>query len=173
MAAHQKHALWLRPFGDTAFELKQRIKRLSSEFETPVFDPHITLLKGLRGSETELIQLTDTLAASLSPFMVELTELGYRDHYYQSLFYRVKRTHELITVQDIAERLFGFNRDEEYFPHLSLMYGNIEGHKKRALISTMDQSVNITFPVHSLLLIKTNGGVQEWEKIHTAEFNHG
>lgn len=170
MADAPKHALWLRPFGETAFELKDRIKKLSQKFDTPQFEPHITLLSGLRRGETELTQLTDTLAASLSPFSVTLTRVGYHDHYYQSFFVRVKKTEAFIDAQKTAEKLFGCTTDEEYFPHLSLIYGNIEEKEKRKLLDTTGSMFNITFPVHSMLLIQTEGEVGDWKKIHTAEF---
>lgn len=172
MAEPGKHALWLRPFGDAAFELKQRIKDLSEHFNTPVFEPHITLLSGLRRGETGLIQLTDTLAGSLSPFTVELSEIGYRDHYYQSLFIHVKKTPAFINAQDTAEKLFGCETDETYMPHVSLMYGNIDVNEKNRVLNKMDRLVYLQFPVHSLLLIRTEGEVKDWKKIHTAEFKH-
>jgi len=167
-----KYALWLRPFGDVAFELKERIKKLSTQFNTPVFEPHVTVLSDLRQGETELIQLTDTLASSLTPFSIELTKAGYRNHYYQSLFIHVEKTEPYITVQRMAEKLFGFNHDEEYFPHLSLMYGNIPEDDKERVLNTMEPSFDLQFPVHSLLLIKTEGEVEDWKKIHSAEFKH-
>lgn len=172
MSENFKHALWLRPFGDIAFELRQRIKKLGKQFGTPVFEPHITLLSGLRRGETELIQLTDTLAGSLSPFSIKLTEAGFRENYYQSLFIHVEKTKAFINVQQTAERLFGCTTDEQYFPHLSLMYGDVEEAEKGKILNLMGRSFHLQFPVHSLLLIKTEGNVREWEKIHSAEFKH-
>ena len=170
MAESPKYALWLRPFGDASFELKKRIKKLSEKFSTPVFEPHITMLSGLRRGETELIQLTDTLAGSLSPFSIELTEVGYRNHYYQSIFIHVKKTQPFIDAQQTAERLFGCTTDESYFPHLSLMYGDISAKEKARAVHVMGKSFHISFPVHSLLLIRTEGEVEDWKKIHAAEF---
>lgn len=172
MAEDCKHAIWLRPFGEAAFELRQRIKKLSEQFHTPPFEPHITLLSGLRRGETELTQLSDTLAGSLSPFEVELTELGYRDHYYQSLFIHVKQTPAFINAQNTAEKLFGCKSQEPYRPHLSLLYGNIPVEEKRKVMNTMRRSFPITFQVHSLLLIQSEGEVKDWKKVHTAEFKH-
>jgi 2'-5' RNA ligase len=172
MAENEKHALWLRPFGDASFALKERINKLSKKFDTPVFEPHITLLSGLRRGKTELIQLTDTLAGVLSPFSVQLTEAGYRDHYFQSLFVQVKESSCFIAAQETAEKLFGCTTDEQYFPHLSLMYGNIKQQEKLKLLNTMNNHFQIQFPVHSILLIKTEGEVNDWKKIHSAEFKH-
>lgn len=172
MAEDLKYALWLRPFGDAAFQLKQRIKKLSEQFQTPVFEPHVTLLSGLKRGETELIQLTDTLAKSLSPFHIELTEADYHDHYYQSLFIHVKRTTAFVKAQETAEKLFDCVSDVKYRPHVSLMYGDISTEEKNKVLNKMDRFYPIKFPVHSLLLIEASGAVEEWKKIHTAEFKH-
>jgi len=172
MAEHPKHALWFRPFGETAFKLKERIKKLAERYDTPIFEPHITLVSDLHQSRTELIQLTDTLAGAMSQFTVELAGIGFRDHYYQALFYHVKNTPDFKSAHKTAGRFFGYNSDEGYFPHLSLLYGNINRVEKRKLLNTMNRSEHIRFPVHSILLIKTEGDVPDWKKIHTAEFGH-
>lgn len=172
MAESPKHALWLRPFGKPSFRLKELIHKLSKQFDTPLFEPHITLLSGLRQNETELIQLADTLAKSLDPFTIELTKTGCHDHYYQSVFVRVKKTQEFVEAQQIAEQLFDCSTDEKYFPHLSLLYGNISQNKKNRALNMMDRDFNISFPVHSILLLRSEGSVKEWEKIHSSEFKH-
>jgi 2'-5' RNA ligase len=172
MHAFPKHALWLRPFGDASYELKRRIKTLSQKYDTPSFEPHITLVSGLRRPRSELIQLTDVLAGALSPFMVELAQLGYTDHYFQSLFYRVKESITFVAVHKTAGKFFGYKTDERYFPHLSLMYGNIKESEKRMLMNTIEPIEHSKFFIQSLLLINTEGAVSEWEKVHTADLKH-
>lgn len=167
-----KFALWLRPFGDAAYELSQRINRLSQKYDTPSFEPHITLVSNLQRPQHELIQLTEVLGGATSPFSVELAELGYTDNYYQSLYYKVKQTTTFVSVHKTAGKFFGYNRNDRYFPHLSLMYGNIRESDKQQLIQEIGPIEHSKFWVHSVLLIKTEGAVGDWEKIHTANFTH-
>ncbi|MDX1585312.1 MAG: 2'-5' RNA ligase family protein [Balneolaceae bacterium] len=170
MASSEKYSLWLRPFGDIAFSIQQRINKLSDKYDTPSFEPHVTLLSGLRHGETELIQLTDTLAGALSPFDLLLTKAGYRDKFYQSLFVHIKKSAKLMNAYNTALQLFGYEEEEEYIPHLSLMYGDISREEKERILSVMGREFHIRFEVHSLLLVKTEGKPDEWEKIHSAEF---
>ena len=81
MSSSEKYSLWLRPFGDTAFSIQQRINKLSEKYGTPSFEPHVTLLSGIRYGETELIQLTETLAGALEPFDLLLTKAGYTEKF--------------------------------------------------------------------------------------------
>ena len=166
----KKYSLWMRPFGDTAFSLQQHIKKLSEKYDTPIFEPHITLLGGLERGETELTQLTDTLAGALDPFDVLLTNAGYRERYYQSLFVHVKKSTELMEARRIAEKLFDVDSEEEFMPHLSLMYGDFGRDEKERILSRMGREFHIRFEVHSLLLIDTTGKPDQWKKIHSSEF---
>lgn len=171
MSATSKYALWLRPFGDIAFSLKQRIRKLSEAHGSPLFEPHVTLLGGLTNSEVELVQMTNTIAISLKPFDVVLTRAGCRDTYFQSLFVYVEPSKELMNARKTAERLFGYESDEKFEPHLSLMYGNYPREQKERILNSMGREFHIRFPVDHLLLIQTGGDPSAWKKSHTAEFS--
>lgn len=170
MATENTYSLWLRPFGEVGFELKQQIKALSKHYDSPMFHPHVTLLGGLELHETKLIQLTDTLAHSLAPFTIYLQKAGTRSPYFQSLFVRVQKSEPLIEAHHLAKELFDIEEGEDYFPHLSLMYGNQATKEKENLLNVMGRSFNMQFDVHSVLLIKTGKQVGEWKKIHNSEF---
>ena len=170
MAPSEKYSLWLRPFGDTAFSIQQRINKLSEKYGTPSFEPHVTLISGIRYGETELIQLTDTLAGALKPFDLLLTKAGYRDKFYQSLFVHIKKSDELMNAYNTALRLFDYEAEEEYIPHLSLLYGDLSQEEKERILSVMGREFHIRFGVHNLLLVKTEGKPKDWEKIHLADF---
>lgn len=170
MGMVKKHSLWLRPFGEIAFKLEQKIKELGQKHGTPVFEPHITLLGSLQKSETELIQLTDTLASSLHPFDVVLTNAGCRDEFYRSIFVHVKKSRELMDARNTAERLFNSSPEEEFMPHLSLMYSDFGREEKERILNTMGREFHLRFPVQSILLIQTEGKPDNWKKIHSADF---
>lgn len=162
--------MWLRPLGDIAFKLKQRIEALSKKFDTPAFDPHITLLGGLPESEATLTQLTDTLAGSLEPFEVELTKAGYRDTFYQSLFIHVGKNEQLLRARKTAEQLFNYGSDEQYMPHVSLLYGDLTREEKERILNSIGREFHIRFGVHNLMLVDTTGKPADWKYVHSSEF---
>ncbi len=169
MANVQKYSLWLRPFGDAAFSLKRRIRDLSAKYGSPSFEPHVTLLGGLTGSEAVLRQLTSSLAASLHPFDIVLTSAGYEDSYFKSLYIHVQKSRELMNARTRAEQLFGHNADERYHPHLSLMYGNFPQEEKERILNRMGREFHLRFSVQNIMLIPTGGNPDKWIKIHSAE----
>lgn len=173
MADPAVYSLWLRPIGDIAFSLEQRITKLSKKYGTPVFKPHVTLLGSVEKGETELVQLTDTLAHSISPFEILMTTAGYDPTFYQSLYVKVDPGDELMAARRRAQKLFGLEIAEPYHPHLSLLYGDLEREEKERILNVMGREFHIRFSINSLLLIRTDGLPHNWEHIHTADFRGG
>lgn len=170
MNQDQTYSLWLCPYGDTRYLLQERIKKLSDQYSSPLFDPHVTLLGGLKKGETELAQLTDTLAGSLRPFDIVLTSAGHTKSFYQSLFIHVAESEELLKARKYAEKLFGIAPDEPYNPHLSLMYGDFDRDEKERILNIMGRQFHIRFTVHNLLLVNTSGEADNWKEVHSSEF---
>lgn len=164
------YSLWFEPSGDIAYKLQERIKKLSDEYNTPVFSPHVTLLGSINSSETESISLTNTLASSLYPFELELTKAGYRDQFYQSLFIHVDKTPKLEEFRNRACQLFGIEEEEKFMPHLSLMYGDLSQKEKERILNLIGREFHIRFHVKNIVLMKTNGKPDQWKRVQTAVF---
>lgn len=172
MTKSAKYSLWLEPSGDIAYKLQERIKKLSKEHETPVFSPHVTLLGTLYSSETELIPLANTLASSVAPFELKLTKAGYLDNFYRSLFIHVEENSTLTELRKNACRLFDCGNQEEYMPHLSLLYGALSPKEKEKILNMIGREFFIEFPVKSMVLMRTDGQPSEWKKVHASVFKH-
>lgn len=170
MDHNQTHSLWLSPFGEPKFLVQDRIKKLSDRYSSPLFEPHVTLLGGLHTGVTELVQLTDTLAGSLRPFDIVLTDAGYTDTFFQSLFIHVAKSEELLNARKIAEKLFEIKPEESFNPHLSLLYGDLDRKEKERILNVMGRQFHIRFTVHNVLLVNTTGMPENWEEVHSSEF---
>lgn len=164
------YSLWLEPSGNIAYKLQERIKKLSKEYKTPVFSPHVTLLGGLNSSETELVPLANTLASSAKPFELELTKAGYLNSFYQSLFIRVEESSKLKELRKKACRLFDCGNNEEFMPHLSLLYGDLSQKQKERILNIVGREFFIKFPVKNIVLMQTEGKPDQWRKVHTSVF---
>lgn len=170
MAEESAYSLWVRPHGSLAHKLQDRINELSKAYITPRFEPHLTLLGGLRSNQSELISLSNVLAHSLTPFSIELTEVGTGSDYFHCVFIKAKKTKALMHAHESAAKIFEVNPDADvYKPHVSLIYGNLSLHEKERLINKMGRSYYTDFEVRNLLLVKTSGSPNQWEKIHSVD----
>ena len=170
MSVPTTSSLWLQPNGDIAYRLQERIKKLSKKYNTPVFEPHVTLLGGLRASQTELVSLTNTLASSLKPFELTLTRAGYTEQFYQSLFIHIKDNESLKEAHSLACRLFDRPQGDRFMPHLSLLYGDMTRNEKERVLNILGREFYIPFSVKSIVLMQTEGTPDQWKRIETAVF---
>src|SRR3954462_2265494 len=83
--------LWFKPSGEAYKILRRTIEQLAQKLDAPMFEPHISLIGNLDGTEEEIIKKSESLAKSLKPFTAVLTEPAYRDSHFQCLFMLVNK----------------------------------------------------------------------------------
>ncbi|MEX0773676.1 MAG: 2'-5' RNA ligase family protein [Balneolales bacterium] len=153
------YSLWLKPEGEIYDHLSRVIKILSKEYNSPVFEPHITLLKGLKIKE-------DTIEAKLkhlefSPFEVQLSDIGFEDNLFQSFFLH-SASDEIYKLYDQCEQIF--HKSESYVPHLSLMYHEMPVKEKKALADKIDHFKGLKFMARNISIVSTAGRPDQWKE---------
>jgi len=161
-------SIWLMPTGRTFEELSGIISRLSDQYTTPRFPPHVTLVEGLTGEEQDLSSRTMRLASHIRPFQITLTTLDYLDEYFRCLFFHVEESPALLETAQAARKLFHQGRDSRFMPHLSLMYGDLDPATKRQIVHSLSTNVKPTFLVESLHLYSISGGPEDWRLVQEA-----
>ncbi len=161
-----KHfSIWLMPTGAVGEELAERIDRLSREFSSPLFPPHVTLIGGLN-DDTETLRIrTARLAAELQPFPVRLGAIDDLDEFYRALFVRVNKTPSLLEANARARVLFRREDEPEYMPHLSLLYGDFSHAVKAQIIARLDSMLDVSFDATCLYLFSTLGQTRDWYSV--------
>lgn len=159
------YSLWLMPSGNEYEQLSARIRELSKAHDTPVFEPHVTLLGGLQEKESGIVARTKKLTEVLEPLTINLTQIEYRNEYFRCLFYSVEITTDVINGYTRTCDIFGVSEGKNYMPHLSLMYGDISQKTKERIISGINAVTNIRFLVRHIDLFSTNGEVEKWYKV--------
>ncbi len=147
--------IWLKPSG-SAYELfAKTIRELAHEFDAPVFEPHVTLLGHLTGTEQEHVRRTNQLARQLHPFQIILTEPSYGNEYFQCLVMSVEQTPAVMNANTLAKHVF-CREEEAYMPHLSLAYGLYPEARKKEVVANLRPDVRTCFEVNAVYLIKAH-----------------
>ncbi len=162
------YSIWIQPTGEVCSELSDIISRLSREYSTPAFEPHITLLGELVGQEEELVSRTRQLAIQLHPYVVELEDVDGLDEFYRCLFVHIKETDPVMAANAQARKLFRRKSDGKYMPHLSLLYGDLKPTTKEEIKASLGKTIRWNFPVDRIHLVSTYGNTKDW--YHLGEF---
>jgi len=166
----KEFSILLIPKGETYNKLSSLIIRLSNKYNTPMFKPHVTLIGGFDISEKDAISKTTEIAKNLKPYSIKINNLLYLNEYYKSLFLKVEKTKDVIKANFLARKIFNDERNEEYFPHLSLMYGNSSNQIKEKIISEIKE-INLEFGVDKIHLFSTANGPENWYKVKEFDLN--
>lgn len=126
------YALWLVPAKPAHTPLSKLITYLSSlETSSPTFLPHITLWypvpidTPVETIKSTLTSIVSSLKAeyALSDLNLDLRPAQTGEQYFQSVLAPVNPTEALLAIRRACEAEWGPST-KEYFPHLSLFYGD-------------------------------------------------
>jgi|GEM_PF-249162 len=183
-AAPREYSVWLIPSEPARGELRKTIASLSRERGAPAFEPHVTLI-GLGAvpgaADADVAARTAELARSLRPFVVELRRVGFGGAYFRSFYLEAEKTPELMRAGrlglDFYRRVQGREpADPVYFPHLSLLYGDLSNAAKEAIIAADfggKRERKIRFRVERLQLWATTGKPDGWALIREYRLDAG
>ena len=158
--------LWLKPTGASYEILAGLIDDLAKKLSAPVFEPHLTLLGHLEGSERDNIQRARRLGERLEPFWIALGNASYQSEYFKCLFLKVNQSAPIMTAHAIACEVFQRTR-ETYMPHVSLVYGTYPEERKREIIAGVSRRpLRASMPVRSVYLIRADSeDPKDWSEI--------
>ncbi len=174
----QEFSLWVIPEDKVFDRLAKTMSELREIYQGPVFDPHVTLLGKLNlppERVDELVGKTEKLSKMLDEYPLEIRELEcLPEFYFKCLFARVSLTHEVRTANLMAQGFFRssgwLNHPENYEPHLSLVYGNLNGNVKKDVIKKYGKSLDLDFTAKRVYLYSTEGGPTRWYKVQEFPF---
>lgn len=157
--------LWLKPSHDANTRLSRAIRELAQEHQAPVFEPHITVLGELPGSESQHRVRCEQLAQDLQPVPILLGPAGHNDDYFRCVFLAVDQTHQVIDTRMRASVLFD-KPATPYFPHLSLLYGTYPESQRIDIIRQLSRELLDDFEATALSLIRADSrNPRDWHEL--------
>lgn len=160
----KKYSLWFMPTGRAYDTLVEIISRISLQYSTPKFEPHVTIIPDVVSNENQIIFDTLQLVQLTRPFRIILGKVEYSDEYFKCVFARAKPKEILITANSEARKIFN-HQDLTYKPHLSLAYGNLPEQTKKEIVQVVGRELNVAFDVHSIHIIDSYPEVHKWNEI--------
>jgi 2'-5' RNA ligase len=163
--------LWLMPSGAAKDRLARTIAGLAQSYDAPRFEPHVTLLGNLPGTEADILSSASNLARDLQCFEIQPRTPGFTDRYFQCLFLHVEPTPSLLAAHITTRTVFSREDDTPYIPHISLMYGSYPVRVKQEIIATLPEHLLEPFSVDRLYLIRADSDdPKEWHRLREFPF---
>jgi 2'-5' RNA ligase len=166
------YALWLKPSGPAYDVLAKTIQDLAREFDAPMFEPHVTLLANLDGTEEQHLHRSKALAQQLHSFHITLTEASYGHDYFQCVFMRVEQSTEMTRAHALAAQIF-HRVGNAYMPHLSLIYGVLGEPRQLEIINRLPTGLRRSFAVNAVYLLRADSpDPKDWSEVAILSMSH-
>jgi 2'-5' RNA ligase len=169
--------LWLIPASPSSESAKTVIEELTkSETQSPIFSPHITLLHPIPKSTPvdEIISLLSK-AVKQAGFKGKKLSLFLQpaaggSHYYQSVLSPVHANPALSQLRKSCEDGFKWE-GKPYFPHLSLLYGDLTSERREELAKKVNDEMDLTkiVEIGEIAIVDCTGTADEWKTVGTVE----
>lgn len=163
------YSIWLMFDKESELRIKNVIEYLSKEYNTPNFEPHLTLLSKIETSNY-LFEKFSQLVDGLNSFEVSIQKLNYSDEFYKSVFLEVEKCNSLNDLLLKAKRLFNTEVDFTNFkPHISLIYSYSSIEIKKSIIQKFVELSSLKVKVNKVGLVNTEGTPEKWQELITVQ----
>lgn len=162
------YTIWIVPPEPLYSQLKNIIRELSIRYDSPLFEPHMTLLGNIDSELPHIKSKLALLASRIDQFTLKLDSVSFSTTYFQSVFVRVHSTAQLLQLNLEAKKMFGMENDV-FMPHISLLYGEHEMRIREKAVSEVQIS-SASFVVDSFVLTPATIDPNTWEHVAVIPF---
>lgn len=163
------YSIWLMFDKESELRIKNVIEYLSKEYNTPNFEPHLTLLSKIETSNY-LFEKFSQLVDGLNSFEISVQKLNYSDEFYKSVFLEIEKSDILIYLFLKAKKLFKTEVDFTKFnPHISIIYSDSSQEIKKSIIQKFVELNSLKVRVNKVVLVNTEGTPEKWQELITVQ----
>lgn len=158
----KRWSVWLAPCESDRIHLQKLIKDYYARFNSPVFEPHLTLFGRVETDPVFTLPFFNNLVKDTAPTSLKVTSVKTGIPPWKALFLQMENNKELIQFQREIDLYFKGYRPYKFEPHLSLAYGNFAINKFE--LDNISFPETITFS--SVALGTTPDEITDWKIIN-------
>jgi putative hydrolase of the HAD superfamily len=138
-------SVFLTPAPEPFERLSRTIRDLAKRFDSPAFEPHVTVYGGRCSDPETLLPLLSAAVDGIPAFPLRVRGIEYTEEFFKSFFIRFEEHPLLRTIHDRVRE--GAETDSGYrlMPHLSLLYADLPAGVKEALVLDLQPGPEILF----------------------------
>ena len=160
---------WLCPAEPARSGFAEIIGNLATQFDAPVFEPHMTIYVTNAEQENPKAVLEKVLKGR-EPFRLTMCGLSYSAKFTKTLFVQFAPNPELARLSEDLRRACISQNDYELNPHVSLIYKEMEEETNRRLASSITVPFGeVTFDNVKAIIspaeIKSREDVETWRVV--------
>ena len=138
--------------------------KVQSKLKSPFFETHITLTGPYRNIDNIFLNKLKTFAENNSSIILNTIGYEFKQERFESFYISIKNSFDLKELRRNIHKLYNFDLSNNYFPHISLSYGNHEQKEKKELIYKLPE-LNKTIRMSKIAIVEVDECINLWRII--------
>lgn len=158
-----RFSVWLQVSEPYLLFFNQVLKELAKSHQTPVFEPHLTVLSGVLNPS----KFSKDSFEKHRPILLKTERLSESKEFFQGIFLEFRENSKINRLQQHCLRQLEISDVSIKQPHLSLLYGKFVKKERLAIIKKLNIKLPQKIEFDRISLFITEGKVEEWKKVKT------
>ncbi|WP_170765153.1 hypothetical protein [Ruegeria lacuscaerulensis] len=134
------HSIWLMPDSETRKKLRSLNENIAGALNSPLFEPHITLIGDIPGDVEQTRAVCSELFGDFDAGPAKFAEVSLTDAYFMFFFANVSVSADLWAKRKKLANALGVEV-AAWQPHFSLAYGSGMLEQRKSLSSTVEETL--------------------------------
>ena len=144
-------------------DLKEIIIKLAQKYNSPIFQPHSTLIGKTDISLSRMKSAIIDLMSNYQSIDVHPNKIGYSDYLWRALYIELKELQILTKWHEHLCNLLSINCDKNYLPHISLMYNSVPLREKKIISGKI--KLRSVYKIQSIQIVDCGEKVDDWKTV--------
>ncbi len=162
--------LWGLFSSEDRFFLNEIKTIVQSKLRSPFFETHITLTGPYLNVDNIFLNKLKTLSEDNSSIMLDVDGYDFKQEIFQSFYIPIKKSQRLKELRRNICEINNFELENNYFPHISLSYGNHQIKVKKELISKLPE-LNKPIRMSKIALVEVDEDINLWKILESFDLN--
>ena len=152
---------------DLLNEIKAKVQ---SKLKSPVFQSHITLAGPYLNIDQSFLNKLKTFGESNPVIFLNVDGYDFKQEIFKSFYISIKNSRHL---EELRKNIYELNKcdlENNYFPHISLSYGNHEIKEKKILISELPV-FSKPIKMSKIALVEVDEDINLWKILESFDLN--
>ena len=162
--------LWgLFPSKEKLFLNKIKAK-VQCKLKSPFFETHLTLTGPYLSVDNIFLNKLKTFAKNNHLITLNVAGYDFKEEKFTSFYVSIRHSPQLKELRRNIYELNNFDLEKNYYPHISLSYGNHETKDKKELISNLPE-LNKTIRMSKIALVEVDEEINLWKILESFDLN--
>ena len=150
--------------------LNQIKAKVQSKLKSPFFETHITLAGPYLNIDNIFLNKLKDFAENNSAIMLNVGGYDFKQEIFKSFYISIENSRRLEELRRNIYELNNFDLANNYYPHISLSYGDHEIKAKKELISNLPE-LNKPIRMSKIALVEVDEDINLWKILESFDLN--